>query len=137
MASGRQRRAGELRVVVDLKELEFHTYTKCRNGRVFPKKDRGGLPSRMMDEATDAVACAMDANDLDLRDAEEGRERLELQRRSLRALRKLTHHIEMAHRLKALGEDEFAFWAKMAVDCRNRTAAWHKSDKGRYAAMHG
>lgn len=42
----RQRQAGELRVITCAKELEYHTYNKCRNGKVFPKKDRMFLPAR-------------------------------------------------------------------------------------------
>lgn len=133
VSGGRERRVKELRVIVDAKELELYTYVKCRSSKVFPKKDRGGLPSRMMDEATEAVSDMMDANDLDLRDAEECRLRLSLQRSALRSLRKLSHHIEMAMELRCISEDEFAFWSNMAVGVRNQCAAWHRSDKGRCA----
>lgn len=136
MASdGRERRARELRVIVDAKALELHTYVKCRSHKVFPKKDRGGLPSRMMDEATEAVSDMMDANDYDLRDAGERKLRLSMQRAALRSLRKLSHHIEMARELKCISEDEFAYWSRMAVNVRNQCAAWHKSDKRRCADL--
>ncbi len=136
MASdGRERRARELRVIVDAKALELHTYVKCRSQKVFPKKDRGGLPSRMMDEATEAVSDMMDANDYDLRDAGERKLRLSMQRAALRSLRRLSHHIEMARELKCISEDEFAYWSRMAVSVRNQCAAWHKSDKRRCADL--
>ena len=130
----RQKQATELRVVRDAKELEFHTYTKCRNGHIFPKKDRGGLPSRMMDEASNACEHLQDANSLDLAKPREGGERLDLQRAAMRELRKLLNHIELAKRLKVLNEDESAYWAKITTDVLYQTAAWHKSDKRRYSS---
>lgn len=128
---GREERREKLRVVADAEELELHTYRKCRNGNVYPKKDRGGLPSRMMDEATDAVCLILDANDMDLFDQQESRERLRLQRCALRELRKLSHHVEMSHELNIIGIEEFDYWSGLVVNARNRCAAWHKSDKRR------
>lgn len=118
----REERAAKLRVLADAEALELHTYAKCRNGKVFPKKDRGGLPSRMMDEATDAVALIMDANDMDLRDAAEARERLRLQRAALRELRKLTRHVELSHEIKVIDDREFSYWSRLATDVRNQLA---------------
>ena len=130
----RQRQAGELRVITCAKELEYHTYNKCRNGKVFPKKDRMFLPARMMDEASNACAFIQDANSMDIGRLREGGRRLDLQRDAMRELRKLLNHIELAKRLKLINEDECAYWAKLASNVLYQTAAWHKSDKRRHAA---
>lgn len=128
----RRERADELRVVRDAKELEYHTYVKCRNGRLFPKKDRGGLPSRMMDEASNACEKLQDANDLNVYDRDEGSERLRLQRMAMGELRKLMNHIELAERLDILGENEAAYWSGLAADVLFQAKAWHASDKRRH-----
>ena len=130
----RQQQAGELRVIRDAKELEYHTYNKCRNGKVFPKKVRMFLPARMMDEASNACALMQDANSRDIGRLREGGQRLDLQRDAMRELNKLLNHIELAKKLKLIDEDESAYWAKLASDVLNQAAAWHKSDKRRHAA---
>ena len=135
MAQGNRRRrerADELRVVRDAKELEYHTYVKCRNGRIFPKKDRGGLPSRMMDEASNACEKLQDANALDICEKTEGLERLRLQRMAMGELRKLMNHIELAEKLDILSEDETDYWVGLAADVLFQAKAWNSSDKRRY-----
>lgn len=136
MRSRREQRASELRCITDAKALMGHTYDKCRNGKVFPKKDRGGLPSRMMDEADEALACMMDANGLDLRSSKEGAERLRQQRRAMRQLGLLEAHIELAHDKHHINDDAFAYWAGLAERAKMGCAGWHKSDKGRYLSLH-
>lgn len=127
----RAKRTEKFRVIVDAEKLEMHTYIKCRNLHIFPKKDRGGLPVRMMNEASDILADIMDANDLDLRIDEERALRRNLQRHALRRCRLLIHHIELTYKLTALDDSAFAYWAKLANDVRNQVAAWLKSDKSR------
>ena len=130
----RQKQVEELRVITCAKELEYHTYKKCRNGRIFPKKDRMFLPARMMDEASNACVFVQDANSMDINRLREGGRRLDLQRDAMRELRKLLNHIQLANRLNMINEDESTYWAKLASDVLYQTAAWHKSDKRRHSA---
>lgn len=127
----RSKRAEKFRVIICAKQLEKHTYIKCRNLHIFPKKDRGGLPTRMVNEASDILADVMDANDLDLRFEDERRLRRATQRHALRKCRLLIHHIELTHELTTLDDDAFAFWAQLADDTKNQIAAWLLSDKRR------
>lgn len=131
----RAKRAKKLRVVVDAERLEKHTYTKCRNLRLFPKKDRGGLPNRMVNEACDILADIMDANDFNLADEAERVWRLRSQRSALRKCRLLIHHIELTHDMTPLDDDAFAYWAKLANDVKNQVAAWVLSDRSRVEKM--
>lgn len=121
----------KLKVITAAETLEAHTYRKCRNVKVFPKKDRGGLPSRMVNEACDVFSMLTEANDLDLREREERRERLYLQRKALTRLKLLMHHIEVVHENRQIDADEFEYWGGLAKSVRNQAAAWHKSDKAR------
>lgn len=127
----RQKRAERFRVLIDAEKLEEHTYVKCRNLHIFPKKDRGALPTRMMNEVSDILADIMDANDMNLQIDEERELRRQLQRHALRRCRLLIHHIELTHKLTALDDGSFAYWAKMANDVKNQIAAWLKSDQSR------
>lgn len=133
--SNRAKRAEKFRVIICAEQLERHTYLKCRNLHIFPKKDRGGLPLRMVNEATDILADVMDANDLDLRNDEERILRRATQRHALRMCRLLIHHIELTHDLTPLDDDAFAYWAQLANDTKNQIAAWLTSDKKRLEQM--
>ena len=130
----RQKQAEELRVITCAKELEYHTYNKCRNGKIFPKKDRMFLPARMMDEASNACVYIQDANSMDINRLREGGRRLDTQRDAMRELRKLLNHIELAKKLDFIHEDESAYWAKLASSVLCQAAAWHTSDKRRHSA---
>lgn len=133
--SNRAKRAEKFRVIICAEQLERHTYIKCRNLHIFPKKDRGGLPLRMVNEATDILADVMDANDLDLRNDEERMLRRATQRHALRMCRLLIHHIELTHDLTPLDDDAFSYWAQLANDTKNQIAAWLTSDRKRLEQM--
>lgn len=132
---GRENQTKRLRVLVSAEELEYYTYIKCRNVKVFPKKDRAALPTRMMNEASDIVDYLEEANDLDHRDPIESDLRIAAQRKALRKCRALTRHIRLVKRLNLINADVFDYWAKLANNVRHQAAAWHKSDKDRIASL--
>ena len=75
----------------------------------------------------------MDANDLDINDVRESKERLYMQRSALRNIRRLIHHIELAHEVFDLSDSEFEYWSTLAESVRNEIAGWYKKDKQRAA----
>lgn len=111
--------------------LEEYTYRKCRNTKVFPKKDRGGLPLRMTNEAVDAYSFIYEANELDLRILCEAEERLRLQRKAMTKLKLLAHHIKVVYRNKQIDAAVFEHWSKQVKSVKNQTVKWHASDKER------
>lgn len=125
----------KMRVIRDAEKLEEYTYRKCRNNQVFPKKDRGGLPTRMTNEAIDILENLYLANDLDLRDPQEATERLGRQRRALSRCHLLMHHICVIHDNHQIDDRVFANWQQMAEGVKNQAAKWHKSDKNRRQNM--
>lgn len=124
-----------LRVQVDAEALLKHTFTKTRNLHIYPKKDRGGLPTRTMNAAADVLADIMAANDLRLDDLEERRERYSLQRSALRNVRLLISYIKLAYECLPLDIEAFEYWSSLADNVRIEIAAWIKSDKERIARM--
>lgn len=120
-----------MRVIRDAKKLEAHTYNKCRSTKVFPKKDRGGLPTRMVNEAIAILANLYEANDLDLRDQRERYLRLSKQRAALTQCNLLLHHIQVVYHNNQIDADAFDYWTNLANSVRNQAAKWHKNDKER------
>lgn len=129
------RQMTKMRVIRDAEKLEEYTYKKCRNNKVFPKKDRGGLPTRMTNEAIDVLSYLYSANDLDLRDPAEATERLRRQRLALTSCNLLMHHISVIHDNNQITDKTFAYWEELANTVKRQAARWHKSDKDRRAAM--
>ena len=131
----RQRQLTKLRVISDAEKLEKYTYTKCRNNHVFPKKDRGGLPTRMVNESIDILSNIMAANELDLRDPSERAQRLRLQRAALVKCKLLMHHIRVVHDNNQIDDKVFQYWVGMVNSVKNQAAKWHKNDKDRAASL--
>lgn len=121
----------KLRVITAAESLEYYSYIKCRNVKVFPKKDRGCLPTRIMNEASDILADVMDANDYDLRDLTEQELRIARQRDAMRKCRLILRHIKLAYDLHCIDARVFAYWTELAESVKRQAAAWHKTDKGR------
>lgn len=69
----------EFNVIVKAKDLVKHTFTITNSTERYPKKYRFTLVNRIQDKAVDIYECVLEANELDLRDAQEYRQRQKLQ----------------------------------------------------------
>lgn len=65
----------EFNVIVKAKDLVKHTFTITNSTERYPKKYRFTLVNRIQDKAVDIYECVLEANELDLRDAQEYRQR--------------------------------------------------------------
>ena len=65
----------EFNVIVKAKDLVKHTFTITNSTERFPKKYRFTLVNRIQDKAVQIYECVIEANELDLRDAQEFRDR--------------------------------------------------------------
>ena len=61
----------EFNVIVKCKDLIKHTFTITNSTERFPKKYRFTLVNRIQDKAVDIYECALEANELNLNDAQE------------------------------------------------------------------
>lgn len=98
----------EFNVIVKAKDLVKHTFTITNSTGRYPKKYRFTLVNRIQDKAVDIYECVLEANELDLRDAQEYRQRQKLQAKAL------TY-----------------YWSKLALEVKYMTTAWKKRDKTR------
>lgn len=76
----------EFNVIVKAKDLVKHTFTITNSTERYPKKYRFTLVNRIQDKAVDIYECVLEANELDLRDAQEYRQRQKLQAKALTLL---------------------------------------------------
>ena len=73
----------EFNVIVKCKDLIKHTFTITNSTERFPKKYRFTLVNRIQDKAIDIYECALEANELNLLDAQERPKRAGLQAEAL------------------------------------------------------
>lgn len=83
----------EFNVIVKAKDLVKHTFTITNSTERYPKKYRFTLVNRIQDKAVDIYECVLEANELDLRDAQEYRQRQKLQAKALTYCKELLFFI--------------------------------------------
>lgn len=87
----------EFNVIVKCKDLIKHTFTITNSTERFPKKYRFTLVNRIQDKAVDIYECALEANELNLLDAQEFKERQRLQAKAMTYCKELLFFIELSH----------------------------------------
>lgn len=127
----RDGREEKFETILAAEDLEAYTHIKSRDKDIWPARERGGLPMRMVREAEDVYCFLQEANSLDLRIDFERSERLSLQRKALTKIKLLNHHIEFAHAKHWISDKEFDYWTNLSNECRKRAAGWYSSDKER------
>ena len=102
----------EFNVIVKAKDLVKHTFTITNSTERYPKKYRFTLVNRIQDKAVDIYEMTLEANELDLRQADEFRQRQRLQ-------------------MGFISMKSCNFWSKLVLDVKYMVAAWKKRDKTR------
>ena len=121
---------GEFMLITKAKDLVKHTDIMTSDRR-YPKKYRFTLVNRLQVKTLDIFECIQEANELDLNDPVENRERLQLQRRALTLCKTVLFFIELSHEKNLISAEQCGAWAKTVLDVKNMTAKWHKQDKER------
>ena len=115
----------EFNVIVKCKDLIKHTFTITNSTERFPKKYRFTLVNRIQDKTVDIYECALEANELNLLDAQEFKERQRLQAKAM------TYFIELSHEQGFISTSSCEYWSKLVLDVKYMLAAWKKRDRAR------
>ena len=121
----------EFNVIVKAKDLVKHTFTITNSTERYPKKYRFTLVNRIQDKAVDVYECVLEANELDLRDAQEYRQRQKLQAKALTYCKELLFFIELSQEMGFISMSSCEYWSKLALEVKYMTTAWKKRDKTR------
>ena len=106
----------EFNVIVKAKDLVKHTFT---------------ITNSTQDKAVDIYECVLEANELDLRDAQEYRQRQKLQAKALTYCKELLFFIELSQEMGFISMSSCEYWSKLALEVKYMTTAWKKRDKTR------
>jgi len=123
--------SAEFGVIVRAKELVKHSFTVTNSTTKYPKKYRFTIVNRIQDRAVDIFDCTLEANELDLRETDERKERLKLQVKALTYCKELLFYIELSQEMGFITMSSCEYWTKLVVEVKTMTAAWHKRDKAR------
>lgn len=121
----------EFNVIVKAKDLVKHTFTVTNSTTKFPKKYRFTLVNRLQEKVVEIFECVLEANELDLRDADEYRERQRLQAKGLTYCKELLFFIEISFEMGFISSESCSYWSKLTLDVKYMVAAWKKRDKVR------
>ena len=120
----------EFIIITKAKDLAFHTYDMT-TARRFPKR-HGKLAVDLMEFAREIVIHIQDANELDVQDAGEFRERRYEQKQALKRCKDMQFVIELAERQNLITTAPCPAWPKYAVEVKRMTASWRKKDLERF-----
>ena len=118
-------------MIVKRKGLIKHTFTITNSTERFPKKYRFTLVNRIQDKAVDIYECALEANELNLLDAQEFKERQRLQAKAMTYCKELLFFIELSHEQGFISTSSCEYWSKLVLDVKYMLAAWKKRDRAR------
>ena len=121
-------------LTVTAKDLVKHTF-RMTNDRRFPKKYRFTIVNRLHDLTIDIFQHIQEANELDLADLQEFRERRYEQKKALTKCKTVLFLIELSLELELISNDQCAAWTKAVLDVKYMTAKWRKQDQQRAATM--
>lgn len=132
-----QKKAGEqteFAIITKAKDLVKYTFLMT-NDRRFPKKYRFTIVNRLHDLTIDILEHIQEANELDITNPQEYRERRYEQKKALTKCKTVLFLIELSYENSLISDHQCAMWSKYVLDVKYMTASWRKKDRERAAAM--
>lgn len=120
---------GEFILITKAKDLVEHTFLMTSERR-FPKKYRS-IVVRLQDLSIDIFAHIQEANELDLSDPQEFRERRYEQKKALTKCKTVLFLIEISFENGLISKDQCEAWTNYVVEVKRMAASWRKKDRER------
>ena len=90
---------------------------------------------RVTDLTLDIFQHIQEANELDLTDPQEYRERRYEQKKALTECKTVLFLIELSFEKELISSEQCAEWTRHVMNVKNMTAKWRKQDRERFAAL--
>lgn len=129
-----QKPTQEFAIITKAKDLVKHTFMMTSERR-FPKKYRFTIVNRLHDLTLDIFQHIQEANELDLTDPQEYRERRYEQKKALTECKTVLFLIELSFEKELISSEQCAEWTRHVMNVKNMTAKWRKQDRERFAAL--
>lgn len=95
----------------------------------------GTIVNRLHDLTLDIFQHIQEANELDLADPQEYRERRYEQKKALTECKTVLFLIELSFEKELISSEQCAEWTRHVMNVKNMTAKWRKQDRERFAAL--
>ena len=113
-------------------ELAEYTTTICNNNKIFPKRDRWMLSSKIVNASLDILTNVVTANGTYVSTKNDYLERREFQVIARDATLKLLALMELAYVKYHIESKRMEHWTRLVYEERNAILKWMKSDKDRF-----
>lgn len=113
-------------------ELAEYTTTICNNNKIFPKRDRWMLSSKIVNASLDILTNVVTANGTYVSTKNDYLERREFQIIARDATLKLLALMELAYVKYHIESKRIEHWTRLVYEERNAILKWMKSDKDRF-----
>lgn len=125
-----QKNQSEFAIITKAKDLVKHTFLMTNEKR-FPKKYRFTIVNRLHDLTLDIYQHIQEANELDLLDPREYRERQYEQKKALTKCKTVLFLLELSFEKGLIDKNQCAEWSKYVLDVKYMTAKWKKRERDR------
>ena len=113
-----------------------YTLQMVENEKIFPKKSRWNLCSRIMDTCLDSAIKITQSNKIQPKNIEDAKRRLELQNDVIMNFEALWCLMTIAYESYSIPSHKIEVWCNLLLDAEDKTTAWHKSDMKRFREMY-
>ncbi len=121
----------EMSVIVKAKNLMYHSCKMTANTKRFPKKYRFSIAARIENISIDIYESLLEANECNMADAGERRERMILQRKAIVSCKKLNSLLDLARNISSinLSSNSVEYWCGLVVEIKRMAAAWRNNER--------
>lgn len=132
-----KRSENKLQALKDTLAMTSYTIHMCENEKIFPKKTRWNLCSRIIDNCLNAVVHIRQANKINPQNEEMYRERIAKQYLVILDFEALWGLMTVAFEAYNIPSEKVSIWSNLMLTADERVAAWRNSDIKKFKEKYG
>lgn len=132
-----RRGENKLQAYKDTVAMTSYTLQMCENQKIFPKKCRWTICTKLIDYCLDSIIKIQQANTIKGTTPDEAKLRLKLQREILYNFQALWALMTVAYETYSIPSAKVDIWSQLMLTADNRVSAWRKYDMDRFKKVFG
>lgn len=128
-----RRSENKLDAYVKTKEMVKYTMHMIENEKLFPKKSRWNLASKISDNCLDSITKIRQANKIQPKTAEQAKFRLKLQFDVLLHFEALWSLLTVAYEAYNFPSEKIDIWCNLLLAAEDKVSAWRRYDMKRFS----
>ena len=115
-------------------EMTKYALQMVENEKIFPKKSRWNLVSKIIDNCLESIIKIRQANKIQVKNVEQAMTRLKLQQDVLMHFDALWCLMTVSYEIYSIPTHKFEIWCNLLLAAENQVTAWKNHDKKCYTA---